>query len=346
MISSSHIARLLSPLEQGMITTIDSHTEGEITRLITGGTGDIPGSTMAEKRRFFMAHLDHVRTSLTRSPRGEGLLAAMLTPPVSPDAAFGLIYMDARRYPYLCGHATIGAVVTLVRCGVLDLPGGQHPVRVDTPSGVMTAQVRISQGRLSSVGLDMVPAFVGATDQKITVEGTGELTVDLVCTGGYFAMVDTAQLGLTPTLENKARLVDLGMEIIEAANRRLTVTHPTRPEVNTVDVTEFYDSDGGVPAGSGRGMVIYGERHMDHSPCGTGTAAKLALLHHRGKIGLEQPYINAGPLGTTFKARLVEKVKIGDKTAVVTRIEGRAWITGVHRFVMEPDDPFQEGIVV
>jgi proline racemase len=125
------------------------------------------------------------------------------------------------------------------------------------------------------------------------------------------------------------------------------VTHPERPDVITVDVTEFYDSvppDGG-PA-RGRGMVVYGESHMDRSPCGTGTAAKLALLHHTGKIGLNEPYINASPLGTTFEARLVEKTRIGDFEASVTQVSGKAWITGVHHFTLDHTDPFQKGYLV
>jgi proline racemase len=141
--------------------------------------------------------------------------------------------------------------------------------------------------------------------------------------------------------------VDLGMAIIEAANDQLTVTHPERPDVITVDVTEFYDSvppDGG-PA-RGRGMVVYGESHMDRSPCGTGTAAKLALMHHYGKIGLNEPYINASPLGTTFEARLVEKTRIGDFEASVTQVSGKAWITGVHHFTLDHTDPFQKGYLV
>jgi proline racemase len=192
----------------------------------------------------------------------------------------------------------------------------------------------------------MVPTFVFATDQQIQVKGFGTIPVDLVCAGGFFAMVDTRRIDLTPTLENKKVLVDLGMKIIEAANDQLTVTHPERPDVTTVDVTEFYDSVTTDGPARGRGMVVYGESHMDRSPCGTGTAAKLALLHHRGKIELNQPYINASPLGTTFEARLVEKTRIGDFEASVTQVSGKAWITGVHHFTLDHTDPFQQGYLV
>jgi proline racemase len=347
MISFNDISRLFEG-DAPVITTIDSHTEGEVTRLIVDGLPPVTGATMTEKLIRFKTDHDAVRQLLTREPRGSRqVLAALVTEPVTPDAAFGLIYMDARRYPYLCGHATIGAVTTLFRTGTLALADGENRVGIDTPSGRMTALAHVRNSRLTAVSIQMVPAFVYATDQQIRVDGFGSVSLDLVCAGGFFAMVHTQQLGLSPTLENKKTLVDLGMAIIEAANEQLTVTHPERPDVTTVDVTEFYDSvppDGG-PA-RGRGMVVYGESHMDRSPCGTGTAAKLALLHHTGKIGLNEPYINASPLGTTFEARLVEKTRIGDFEASVTQVSGKAWITGVHHFTLDHTDPFQKGYLV
>ncbi len=330
-----------------VITTIDSHTEGEITRLIVDGVPEIPGNTMMEKLTCFKTRHDHVRCLMTKEPRGSRqVLAALVTEPVTRDAAFGLIYMDARRYPFLCGHGTIGAVTTLARTGTLVLEEGENQVVIDTPSGIMHALAHVQNGGVTSVSIKMVPSFVLATDQQIHVEGFGPIFVDLVCTGGFFAMVDTRQINLAPVLENKAVLVDLGMKIIDAANAQLTVVHPERPDVNTVDVTEFYESATRDGHSEGRGMVVYGESHMDRSPCGTGTAAKLALLHHHKKIALHQPYINASPLNTTFGAELVEETHIGTTKACVTRITGKAWITGVHHFIVEKTDPFQQGYLV
>lgn len=329
------------------ITTIDSHTEGEITRLIVGGLGKIPGSTMMDKLDYFKIHYDTVRCLITKEPRGSReVLAAAVTEKVTSGAAFGLIYMDARRYPYLCGHATIGAVVTLARTGFLALEEGENQVRIDTPSGTMDARAQVRNGRVTFVAIDMVPSFVLETDQSVQVPGFGTVDIDLVCTGGFFAMVDADHLGIEPVMDNKGLLVDLGMKIIDAANQQLKVVHPVRPEVNTVDVTEFYDSRIENNQAMGRGMVVYGEAHMDRSPCGTGTAAKLALLHHYGKISLHQPYINYSPLGTSFEASLVEKTQINHLDAFITRIKGRAWITGLHHFVLEDTDPFQQGYLV
>ncbi|RLB93628.1 MAG: hypothetical protein DRH26_03440 [Deltaproteobacteria bacterium] len=329
------------------ITTIDSHTEGESTRLIVEGLGDIPGSTMMEKMIYFKTHYDKVRCLLTKEPRGSReILAAMVTKNVTSDAAFGLIYMDAKRYPYLCGHATIGAVVTLARTGFLELEEGGNTILIDTPSGIMEARAYVAEGKVDSVAIFMVPSFVLDTNREILVEGFGRVSVDLVCTGGFFAMVDAAELGIAPVMDNKDQLVDLGMKIIDAANEQLTVVHPSRADINTVDVTEFYDSGRKDGQAQGRGMVVYGESHMDRSPCGTGTAAKLALLYHYGKIKMHQPYLNFSPLGTCFEAELVTASKIGSLDALVTRIKGRAWVTGLHQFVLDKTDPFQQGYIV
>jgi proline racemase len=332
---------------ENCVTTIDSHTEGEATRLIVNGLGEIKGDTMMDKLAWFKSRHDHIRCLLTKEPRGsKEILAALLTGNVTPNAKFGLIYMDARRYPFLCGHATIGAVVTLAGTGFLSLEQGENSVVVDTPSGPMEALVSLKGEKIGAVAVNMVPSFVYATDKEIDVKGFGKIRVDLVCTGGFFAMVDSGKIGMEPVLENKPFLTDLGMKIIDAANEQLTISHPVRPDVRTVDVTEFYDSRHKDGHAFGRGMVIYGESHADRSPCGTGTAAKLTLLHHYGKIKLHEKYVNAGPLGTTFEAMLVGKQKIGPTDGFIVQIKGRAYLTGIHHFIMEENDPFQQGYMM
>ena len=327
------------------IVTIDSHTQGEPTRLLIGGVGSLPGSTMKDKRDYFESRYDHVRMLLTREPRGHrGIMAAVVTEPVSPEGTFGLFYMDARRYPYLCGHATIGAVATLIDAGVLDAEDGDSVVTVDTPSGPLGAHVRIRNGRVDSVALDMVPSFVFDTGRELEIAGFGRVSVDLVCVGGFFAMVSARSVGIDLVPANSHRLIPLGMAVIEAANQALRVYHPERPEVNTVDVTEFYDE--GLQAGTGRSVVIYGESNMDRSPCGTGTTARMTLLNHRGKLGPGEVYRNAGPLGTVFEGRIVKTLPIGKFSGIVGQVRGNAQITGYHQFVVDAADPFQKGFLI
>ncbi len=327
------------------IITIDSHTQGEPTRLLIGGLGEIPGSSMKAKRDFFESRFDHVRMLLAREPRGHrGIMAAVVTEPVSPDGHFGLFYMDARRYPFLCGHATIGAVATLIETGVLNAANGYVLITVDTPSGPLDAHTRIRAGRVESVAIEMVPSFVFDVDQKLSIDGFGTIRVDLVCVGGFFAMVSAEAIGIDLVPENSQRLIPLGMEIIEAANQALQVYHPERPEVNTVDVTQFYGQD--PQTGHGKSVVIYGESNMDRSPCGTGTTARMTLLHYYKKLAAGQIHKNSGPLGTVFEGKIVRTLSIGKFAGIVGQIRGHAQITGYHQFVIDANDPFPQGFLI
>ncbi len=327
------------------IVTLDSHTQGEPTRLLVGGVGSLPGGTMQAKREHFESHFDHIRQLLTREPRGHrGIMAAVATEPVTPQAAFGLFFMDARRYPYLCGHATIGAVASLIEAGALAADDGDTLITVDTPSGPLDAHSRIRGGRVESVAIDMVPSFVFNTGREIDIPGFGRIPVDLVCVGGFFVMVAARSVGIELVPANSHRLIALGMAVIEAANDAFSVYHPERPEVKTVDVTEFYDED--PVAGTGRSVVVYSESHMDRSPCGTGTTAKMTLLHHQGMLAADQVYHNASPLGTLFEGRIVKTVPIGEFSGIVGQVRGNAQITGYHQFVLDANDPFPEGFLL
>ena len=157
-------------------------------------------------------------------------------------------------------------------------------------------------------------------------------------------MVSADQIGLPLDAAHAAELTQLGMRVIESANRRLVVRHPLRPEVRTVDVVEFYDED--PRTGLGRGAVIYGESHMDRSPCGTGTTARMTLLHHRGQLAAGQVYKNAGPLGTVFEGQIVQTLPIGEFQGIVGQIRGTAQVTGYHQFVLDDLDPFPKGFLL
>jgi len=327
------------------VTTVDSHTAGEATRLIVDGLGSRPGKDILEKRLWLMNRMDHIRLLLTREPRGHReLLAAALIEPVTPEASFGLIYMDARRYPYLCGHATIGAVTTLLEMGALPMTEPETVVIVDTPSGPMKATAVCEKGWVESVAFVSVPAFVFQERTPLDVPGFGSLTIDLVYAGGFFAMIAEEDLGMELSLENRERILDLGRAVIQAANKQCHARHPERPEVCTVDVAEFYAAHkSGEP---GRSMVVYGERHLDRSPCGTGTTAKAALFHRRGLLALNEAYANRSPLNTEFQARVVEETTVGEFPAVRVEIQGSAQITGKHTFVLDTRDPFPEGFLL
>lgn len=345
MIRTDQIKNCFHKLFPKTIVTVDSHTQGESTRLILGGVDKLGGSTMKEKRENFASRYDHVRLFLTREPRGHrDLFAAAVTEPVSKEALFGLVYMDAQRYPYLCGHATIGAVTTLVEIGAITAAEGESIVIVDTPSGPVKTYATIRNGLVSSVAIDMVPSFVLGTNYGLDIPGLGQVSVDLVCVGGFFAMINADDLNLRLAPDESQKLIRLGMTIIDEANRQLRVHHPQRQEVNTVDVVEFFDEGPGEQEGCS--VVIYGESHMDRSPCGTGTSAKMTLLHHLGKLQSNEKYTNRSPLGTSFRGYVSDAPPVGNYPAVIARVEGSAQITGYHQFVVDARDPFPHGFLL
>ncbi len=348
MMSLEKIEKGFSDRYPNRFLTIDSHTQGEPTRLLIGGIDALPGKTIIEKRDFFASRYDHLRLLLTQEPRGHrDMFAAVVTEPVSREAQFGLIYMDARRYPYLCGHATIGAITTLIETGAIAVEGGDTVITVDTPSGPLQAHTRVADGRVLSVGIDMVPSFVFKTDCPVEVAGYGQINIDLVCVGGFFAMVSAASIGIDLIAENSHKLIPLGMAIIDAANRQLQVYHPQRPEVSSVDVTEFYaENPADEQEKTGRSVVVYGESHMDRSPCGTGTTAKMTLLHHKGRMSLGETYHNGSPLGTVFQGRIIRELTIGQFGGIIGRVRGSATMTGRHQFVLDQNDPFPQGFLL
>lgn len=339
---------------------IDSHVGGEPARLIVGGLPPIEGKTTNDKRLYLARHLDDIRLRTTREPRGHrDMFASILVEPKSAGAAFGLVYMDARRYPYLCGHATIAAVSAMIELGLLEAQLPETPVIVDTPSGPWKTRAHVranpAQGGrkylVESVAIQPEIAFAYQLDQPLDVPGLGRILVDISFTGGFFVMVSAEQIGLELTPENAPQLTDLGMKIIAAGNQQLTVQHPQRAYINTVDVVEFFDPRGHKDK-RGKNFVVLGEGHIDRSPCGTGTCAKLALLHRRGQIDVGEQFVNEGLLGTTFDAQIVRPTALEDPAsqqklpAIIPEVRGRAHIIGLHHFVLTPQDPFPEGFLI
>lgn len=339
---------------------IDSHVAGEPARLIVGGLPAIQGKTTNDKRLYLSEKLDDIRLRMTREPRGHrDMFASILVEPESEDAEFGLVYMDARRYPYLCGHATIAAVSAMIELGAIEAQLPETPVVVDTPSGPWRTVAKVRKNKdndrrpyiVEEVSIQPEVSFAYQLDQTLEVPGLGPLQVDVSFTGGFFVMVSADQIDLELSVENAEALSKLGMDIIEAGNQQLEVQHPQRPYVNTIDVVEFFDPRKHSQQ-RGKNFVVLGEGHVDRSPCGTGTCAKLALLHQRGQLEVGQPFVNEGLLGTTFKARIVREFEIEDPAtnskipAIVPEVSGTAHIIGLHHFVLTPEDPFPEGFLI
>ena len=333
------------------ITTLDLHVAGEPIRLIIDGLSPIPGQTMNEKRLFMQEQHDQVRQLIIQEPRGHReMFAGIFTEPVSDEGRFGMVFMDTRYYPYMCGHGMIGAVTAFIEMDQMAVEAGETHIIADTPAGPVTtcALVKIlpdGQKRVTSVSVQMESAFVSDLDQSLDVPDYGRVTVHVVFAGGFFVMVPADQIGLSLTPENAPELARLGMSIMEEGNKQLTVRHPERSYIKTIDVVEFFDTRDH-STNRGKNVVILGEGQVDRSPCGTGTSAKLALLHRMGQLSMGETFVNEGLSGITFEGRIVSEISVGGIPGIVPEIRGSAHITGLHRFVLTPDDPFPYGFLI
>jgi proline racemase len=326
-----------------VISTVDSHTAGECTRLVTSGLPPLRGGTMAEKLAFAEEELSWVPGFLLLEPRGhKDMFGAILTPPCSDEADIGVVFMDNQGYEPMCGHAVIGAATTVLESGVVALEEPETVVVLDTPSGLVRAHAAIEDGRPTSVSFVNVPAFVYRTDVVLQIPEVGELTIDVVFGGLFFAFVDARQVPFSLTPENGAALAELGMSILSAANEVVEVKHPELPHIDRMIDVRFY----GDPLSAGvdsRNVVILGDHMVDRSPCGTGTSAETALRHARGQLEVGESFVTESIIGTRFTGECVAETTVGDFPAVIPRITGRAYLTGYHRFVLHPDDPFPTG---
>jgi proline racemase len=329
------------------ISTIDSHTAGEGTRLVMSGLPPIPGQTMAEKLAYAEEHLPWGPGLLLLEPRGhKDLFGAILTPPCSPAADVGVLFMDSTDYEPMCGHAVIGTVTTLLETGMFEMIESETLVTLDTPAGPVRAHAQIEDGRVAAVSFENVPSFIYRSDVTLKVSEVGDLVVDVVFGGLFFVFVDARQLEIELIPANAVRLADLGMRILAAANEQVPVRHPELPHIDKIIDLRFYVEPGSDGADS-RNVVILGDHMVDRSPCGTGTCAEVALRYARGQLRLGQPFVTESIIGTRFTGQVVAEAQVGSGSevfpSVIPRITGRAYITGLHQFVLDGEDPFPEG---
>jgi proline racemase len=330
-----------------IISTVDSHTAGECTRLVTSGLPPIQGATMADKLAYAEQHLPWAPRFLLLEPRGhKDMFGAILTAPCSPEADIGVVFMDNQGYEPMCGHAVIGTATTVLETGMFPLREPETLVKLDTPSGLVHAYARVEDERVRSVSFQNVAAFVYRSGVLLDVPGVGQLTIDVVFGGLFFVFVEARQLGLDLIPTNAAHLADLGMRILAVANEEIDVRHPDLPHIDRIIDLRFYVEPGCDGADS-RNVVILGDHMVDRSPCGTGTSAETALRHARGDLDIGETFVTESIIGTRFQGELMERTKVGSGAArfpaVIPRITGSAHLTGFHHFVSTPGDPFPEG---
>ncbi|MGI9615889.1 MAG: proline racemase family protein [Acidimicrobiales bacterium] len=341
-----------------MLTAVDVHAEGEPGRVITAGVLDMPGDTMLAKAQWMEANADHLRQRLLREPRGyPGLCCNILVPPCDPTADAGVIIMEQTEYPPMSGSNTICVVTALLETGLVAMEEPVTELRLEVPAGLIDVRAACENGKVTAVTFRNVPAFAVHLDAVVDVPSLGSVTVDVAWGGMFFVIADGDSLDVDLTARNGAEIARVGELIRAATADQLPVAHPHHPELAGPTISQL----SGVAAAAGahrRNAVVLSTGEidldqpetatgaLDRCPCGTGTAAKMAVLHARGELALDEAFVHEGPLGTTFTGRLVEETTVGPYPAVIGEITGQGWITGLANYVLDPSDPFPDGYTV
>jgi proline racemase len=327
------------------ITTIDAHTGGEPFRIITGGLPELEGDTILQRRRFMTDHLDPLRTALMWEPRGHAdMYGCVITPPVTPEADIGVLFLHNEGYSSMCGHGIIGVTTVAIETGMIAAVEPVTTVRIDAPAGLVTAHARLEKGRVKSVYFHNVPAFVLAMDRTVDVPGLGGVRYDIAYGGAFYAFVTAADLGLTTTPSDFNALIDKGMAVKRAVMAAGPIEHPFEADLSFLYGTIII----GPPRSRGAhssNVCIFAEGEVDRCPTGTGVSARLALHYARKEIGMHDPIVIESILDTRFTGQVVATTVFGPHDAVVPEVEGRAWITGRHEFLMDPSDPLKNGFI-
>jgi proline racemase/trans-L-3-hydroxyproline dehydratase len=310
------------------VTTVDYHTGGEPFRIVTGGVAPLQGRTILDKRRFAQEQLDHVRRLLVFEPRGHAdMYGCFVTEPEDEGADLGAVFFHNAGYSTACGHGTIALVTWAIESGLLEGPD----VVVDVPSGRLPTVARIDDGRVASVRFRNVPAFVHA--RGLAAAGR---EVDVAFGGAFYAaleeQVEPAEL---------PRLIELGRAVKADVEATHEVVHPDEPELRDVYGVIFWQEESAQPF-TQRNVTVFADGEVDRSPCGSGTSARLALLHDERRLAVGEPFRHRSIVGSEFTGRVVEETPAG----VVTEVEGSAHLTGRHEFVLEPGDELGEGFLL
>jgi proline racemase len=328
-----------------VLAAVDSHTEGMPTRVVTGGVGVVPGDTMSERRRYFVEHLDDLRTLLMYEPRGHAAMSgAILQPPTRPDADWGVLFIEVSGCLPMCGHGTMGVATVLVETGMVGVMEPVTDIRLDTPAGLVLARVHVVDGHAESVTLRNVDSFAYELDARIEVPGYGVVSLDVAFGGNFYTITELAELGIEfqpGDARVRQQMLDAGLAIMDAVNDRIAPKHPEQPEI--VGCHHVYLTAPGSTAVQSRHAMAIHPGWFDRSPCGTGTSARMAQLHARGELALHTDFVNESIIGSRFVGRLIDETSVGGRPAVVPTVTGRAWVTGMGQYLLDPTDPFPAG---
>jgi len=331
-----------------MITTVDYHTAGQPVRVVTGGIPNIPGNTMPEKRDFARRNFDHLRTAILNEPRGHNdMWACIMTPPVSDEADFGLVFMSAGGYRDMCGHGSIGAATLAVEMGMVKVREPSTEVTIDVPAGSIRVRVNVRNGQSEDATLQNVASFLYRSGM-LKVPRLGEIPVDIAFGGNFFAIIEAKDLGIASNAAGIREVYTSGLfvEIIESINEQVQVQHPEKEYIKglrTVLVSDKPLEPKANVRDTVRNILMRGNNSIDRSPCGSGTCARVATEYAKGKLRLGETLATESIIGSYFHAKAIKEVSVGGIKAIIPEVTGRAFITGMHTFVIDEDDPFKYG---
>ena len=330
-----------SPLRVG---TVDYHTAGEPFRIVTGGVERLEGETMLERRRDAARRLDDVRRLLVNEPRGHAdMYGCFVTDPDDAGAALGAVFFHNAGYSTACGHGTIALVTWAIDEGIVPATEPETSIRVDVPSGRLETWARVEAGRVTSVRFRNVPSFAWRRGLRVET-AAGEVTADVAFGGAFYASVELASLGLAVEPRCLPELIALGREVKARIEADVDVVHPLEPELRDVYGVVFWETlDPGPPLVQ-RNVAVFADGEVDRSPCGSGTSARLALLD--GVLAPGDELVHRSVIGSEFRARITGRAEVAGIPAVVTEVEGSAYRTGRHEFVLDPADQLGTGFLL
>ena len=327
-------------------STVDTHTGGEPTRTVIGGIPPIPGNTMAEKMQYMKENLDWIRTCLMYEPRGHNVMSGViLTEPCSPEADFGVIFIETGGYLPMCGHDTIGVSTALVETGMVSSQEPETTLVLDTPAGLTRVVVQVEGNSAKWVSFRGVPSFLFMKDAEVEVPGFGRIVMDIGYGGNTYAIVKSEMFGIEIRPDQAGKLIEIGRVVRDAANSQLSFEHPHYNFINSCTHVEFYGPPSNEQADV-QNAVLFGDVGIDRSPCGTGTSAKLAALHARGELEVGQEFVHESIIGSLFRARILETTNVGQYQAVVPEVTGSAHLMSMNTIFIDPNDPHKHGFLL
>jgi len=342
---------------RNMITAVDTHA-GTPMRVITGGVVHIPGEAIFEKMKWLKANGDELRQRMLREPCGyPAMCCNLILPPTHPDADAGFIIMEQTEYPPMSGGNTIAIATVLLETGMLPMQEPVTELMLESPAGLIPVRAKCNNGKVTQVTFQNVPAFAIHIDAKLDVPHLGEVMVDIAWGGMFYVIADAKQFDLKIVPENGAKIAKIGEMLRAAASEQLPVVHPENPEFRNVSIS-LLSSPPDHPEAHLKNAVTMSTGTVDwdrpetwtgaidRCPCGTGTCARMAVLHARGELRLNEDFRHEGILGTIFTGRLIEETKVGPYKAVVPTLGGQTWITSFSNYVVDPTDPFPNGFTV